>query len=173
MLRRTLFLLSLLLLIPFSFSLSQIGESCQYTKDCENGYCIDTVCVLPEVSAQQDMDACNITADCLEGYCVENTCILPTIRSELLEFGIKSGCAGLVGGTDALSSFLICGTIWLLVFLFSIVSAYTSNKQGYTKLVTIAALLLPLFIALLLYPFIGAIAGLIELALIMRGKGRR
>ena len=118
------------------------------------------------------MSSCTITADCAEGYCVEGTCILPTIRSELFEFGLKSGCAGLLGEADTPPSFILCSTIWLLVVLLSITSAYTSQKKRYGKLVTAGVLLFPSVIALLLLPFIGALAAMVELIILLRRRER-
>ncbi|RLG20012.1 hypothetical protein DRN67_01145 [Candidatus Micrarchaeota archaeon] len=165
--------LILFLMLPLSFSLSKIGESCQYTKDCENGYCLDSICVLPEVSAQRNLQACNVTADCPEGYCLQGTCILPRIRGELIGFGLKSGCEGLVQETDTLSSLILCGSIWLLVILFAIASAYTSHKKRFSKLITATAFILPFFTALLLFPFVGMLVGLIELALLVKVRNKR
>jgi len=172
--RRYVFIfIALLFLLPLSSSLCAVGESCEYTRDCEDGYCVDSTCILPTVSAEREVGQCAATLDCSEGYCSEGTCILPTVRSEILEIGIKGGCAGFVEETGAFGSFAICEAIWLLVPVFSLAAAYTSYKRGNERLLTVAFLIFPFFVALLFFAFLGVIVALLELAFIVwRGKGR-
>ena len=163
-------LLCLLILTQLSFALSKPGEVCNYTRDCETGYCLESVCTLPEVSGQQNLTSCTSTADCKEGYCLDGTCILPTSRGDILRLGLKSGCAGLGVESSSFGSFAICEAIWILVVVFSLIATYTSYKRSYQRLVTVALFLLPLFIAVVLLPFLGALVALLELAVILGRK---
>ncbi|MDO8340065.1 MAG: hypothetical protein Q7T16_05410 [Candidatus Burarchaeum sp.] len=164
------FLLSILLLTQISFALSGPGDSCNYTRDCETGYCLESVCTLPKLSGQQNLTSCASTANCSEGYCVDGTCILPTGRGDILRLGLKSGCAGLGEEFNSLGSFAICESIWFLVPILSLSAAYSSNRRGNRMLITAAVLLLPLFLAIVFLPFLGIIAALLELAVILGRK---
>ena len=164
------FLLCILILTPISFPLSRPGDQCNYTRDCETGYCLENACTLPDVSAQKNLTSCAKTADCGEGYCLDGTCILPSSRGSIFGFGLKSGCAGLAAESSSLGSFAICEAIWLLVPLLSIIAAYSSYRRGNSRLITAAVLLLPLFLAVVLLPFLGVIVGLLEIAVILGRK---
>jgi len=97
---------------------------------------------------------------------------LPTARSDILEFGMKGGCAGLVEETSAFGSFAVCEAIWLLVPLFSIAAAYVSNRAGNNRLFTAAALLLPVFIALISFAFLGILLAVAEIAVVIGMRTR-
>ncbi|VVC04383.1 Uncharacterised protein [Candidatus Burarchaeum australiense] len=160
----------LLLLAPSVHSQSKAGEGCDYTRNCSEGYCLNKVCTLPPVSSQLNTTSCNTTSDCSEGYCLNGGCILPTSRGELIGFGIKSGCAGIAEETGALGSFAVCDIMWILVFVFSIAAAYSSYRRGNDRLITAAFFFLPFFLALILFPFLGLLTALVELAVIAERK---
>jgi len=165
--RAALAFLILISAIPIALALSQPGDECNYTGQCEQGYCLDGKCQLPDLISSRPLGACIETADCLEGYCADGECILPTAKAEILEIGIKGGCSGFTEETGALGSFAICEAVWILVPVFAVAAAYVSARGGNGRFITLAVLLLPIFIALIFFAFLGIMFALAEMALLL------
>lgn len=163
-------LLSILFVLAaasFSFALSDAGGACENTAECSEGYCLNSVCTVPDIVSHQSAGACFQTSDCSEGYCVAGDCILPTARSEILQLGIKSGCAGLTESGSAFGSLAICEAVWVLVPIFSIAAAFTSSRTGHGREMSAAVLLIPIFAAILFFAFLGIVVSLAEIAILI------
>lgn len=161
------------MLISLSYALSGLGGTCNSTGDCEKGYCLSAICYDPSVSTFTSPQNCTKTADCMEGYCLNQTCILPTTKANLFGISPKSGCAGVTDQAYSLGPISICDAIWLLLIFCSAASGYYSSKRGDARLVSLAVLLLPIFLGILFLPFIGLISALIEIGLISSKKRKR
>jgi hypothetical protein len=151
----------------FAHALSAPGDACKNTAECSTGYCLDSKCIVPTIVSHSTTGACAQTSDCSQGYCVAGECILPTAKSEILQLGIKGGCAGLTEQTSALGSLAICEAVWVLVPVFSIAAAYTASRAGHGRELSAAVLLFPLFASIIFFAFLGVIVALAEIALLV------
>ena len=154
------------------FSLSIFAQFCEDSGDCIEGYCYNGECVNPEVGDKIISLPCQNTSNCIEGYCVLDLsrCIIPTAGEKLLNFGIKSGCAGIVVcSADDMVCFILCNLIWVILVVLSILAGYFS-KNFKNKLIPIFSFILPLFVALASIPFAGIIVAIIEIVIIMYYK---
>ncbi|MFA6035462.1 MAG: hypothetical protein WC759_00705 [Candidatus Micrarchaeia archaeon] len=168
--KAALVLLLILSVLPLSSALSAAGGPCNYTGQCSEGYCLDNACKLPPVISSRPISECTKTADCSEGYCSTGTCIIPTVKAEILNIGIKSGCSGLAEETSVFGSFILCEAMWVLVPVFALAAAYISARGGNNRFVTAAVLLLPIFISLIFFAFLGIIFALVEIAAVLARK---
>jgi hypothetical protein len=168
--KAALILLLILLALPLTSSLSAANGPCNYTGQCSEGYCLDNICHLPSIISSRPISECTKTADCSEGYCSTGTCIIPTVRGEILNIGIKSGCSGLAEETSVFGSIILCEAMWVLVPVFALAAAYISARAGNNRFVTAAVLLLPLFVALIFFAFLGIIFALVEIAAVLARK---
>ncbi len=154
--------------ILFVFTFSIFAQTCVDSGDCTEGYCYNGECVNPEVGDKIISLPCQNTSQCIEGYCITelNKCIIPTAGEKLINFGVKSGCTGIVTCSDNNPiCFILCNLIWVILLILSVLAAYFS-KNYTNKLIPIFALILPLFVALASIPFAGIVVAVIELILI-------
>lgn len=110
---------------------------------------------------------CNMTADCCQGYCLEGKCVIPAAPQEPW-IRLRSGCYGILECTDRTCEFL-CNLMWMAVIAMPAYAAYLRRKYRQE-----AALLflLPLAVALILFPVPGIVAAVAALAYaIYRCKG--
>jgi len=168
--KAALVLFLMLFALPLSSALSAAGGPCNYTGQCSEGYCLDGVCNLPSIISSRPVGGCVKTADCSEGYCSLGTCIVPTAKSEILQLGIKGGCSGLSEGTSMFGSFVPCEAMWILAPIFALAAAYVSMRAGNGRFVTATVLLLPIFVALIFFAFLGILLALVEIALLLSRK---
>ncbi|MDO8339766.1 MAG: hypothetical protein Q7T16_03860, partial [Candidatus Burarchaeum sp.] len=148
---------------------------------CETGYFCDLenhACLKKPIIPPPPAFVCKQTCEddgsaaCCSGYCEAGVCRLKPPAPQALTLpggvGVKSGCAGL--GVDL--GFLGCNFLWLLLLSLSALAGYTANKR-FSRLHGAAFLLLPLFVALISYVFIGILLALVELALLAFISGRQ
>ncbi|MCC7552239.1 hypothetical protein KO317_01065 [Candidatus Micrarchaeota archaeon] len=157
-------------LLIFIFSI--FAQTCKDSGDCIEGYCYNGGCINPEVGDKIISLPCQNTSNCIEGYCVLdlNRCIIPTAGEKILNFGIKSGCAGIVTcSSDDLVCVIFCNLIWVILIILSILAGYFSKNLD-NKLIPISAVVLPLFVALASVPFAGIVVAVIEIIIIMYYK---
>jgi len=160
----------LLLLFSFSvnlFSLSNLGDFCQFSRDCAEGFCINNTCKIPEILEQYNVTgSCNSTIDCNVGFCLNNECIVPIQNSyQTLSFGqgLQSSCAGLIENCTGFWC-LFCNVTWILTLITAGASAYITRKSG--RFTPIILFVIPFFAAIIFFPFFGTIVGLLQLFLI-------
>lgn len=153
-------LLTLILANP-AFALSNLGEACRYTGECNEGYCLDSICRYPIVIEKFTAGgSCSYTAECKGGFCKEGTCILPEREEyQILTFGVKSGCAGVIENCTGIFC-AFCDVGWGLLVVGSVVAAFVGRKRG--RLVPFVLFALPVLIGLALFPILGFILALIE-----------
>ena len=166
------YLIVLLLMVSLSLSVYAAGETCTKSEDCPQGYCADGACIIPNVSDVSDWrveGTCITTADCHYGYCVSGECIVPLAGLAKNNFGLKSGCAGLIDCTSGLTCLILCNFIWLLIVILAALAGYSTRKRE-NKVVPIVLVILPLLIALLTYPVIALIEAFLQLIYISAVK---
>ena len=103
---------------------------------------------------------CNMTADCCEGYCLNRVCVIPPAAPEQPWLTLKGGCYGLGQCTDPVVCWLICNFVWVLTLVVSAAAAYVRRAA---REEAVMLFLLPVFIAVVLVPFAGALAAFIAL----------
>ena len=161
-----------IIFILFVFTFSIFAQVCVDSGDCVEGYCYNWECVNPEVGEKIISLPCQNTSQCIEGYCVNDIgkCIIPTTGEKFLNFGIKSGCAGIVTcSSDDPVCFILCNLIWVILIILSVLAGYFS-KNFKNKLIPVSAFILPIFVALVSIPFAGIIVAIIEIIIIMYYK---
>ncbi len=165
---RTSFTLVLLLSI---LSLSQtvfgaeLGQECQYTGECREGFCLNQTCRFPQVIDKFDVTGtCQSTYDCLKGFCKEGQCIVPSREEfEVLSIGTKSGCAGLIENCTGLFC-AFCNVTWIFLFITSVIAGFISRRRG--RMLPFIMFTFPIIMGVLFLPFLGFILGLIEIFII-------
>jgi|GEM_PF-1591583 len=160
-------LIFLLSLTPFIFSFSNLGQQCQFSRDCSEGFCINSTCKIPEVLEQYNVTgSCNATIDCNAGFCLHNECIVPIQNSyQTLSFGqgLSSSCAGFIENCTGFWC-MFCNVTWILTLITAGAAAYITRKSGrFTPIILFA---IPILAAIIFFPFFGTIIGLLELFLI-------
>lgn len=165
--KKKITLVAVFLLVVFAFSI--FAQACEDSGECIEGYCYKGECINPEVADKIIGLPCSNTSDCIEGYCVQELgrCIIPMAGEKIINIGFKSGCTGIVTcPEDNILCFILCNLIWVFLIILSIFAAYVS-RQRKNKIIPIAALLLPIFVALISIPFAGIVVVIIELILLM------
>lgn len=146
-------------------AISEVGGNCYNSGDCRIGYCAEETktCVLPTKIVNFTIGGeCKITANCVEGYCKDNECIIPTTAEyhQSVEFGVKSGCAGMI---ENCAGFWcdFCNLIWLLVIAGAAIAGLLAKRQSI--LLAVAMIILPIIFALILLPVLGFLVSLLEI----------
>ncbi|MFH1285173.1 MAG: hypothetical protein ABIH99_01180 [Candidatus Micrarchaeota archaeon] len=169
-------LLALVLLFSFasiSFALSEVGGACNLTGDCTSGYCTAKTCVAPDVGSVPLGVSCEATANCSIGYCQDGKCILPVGGTNILKPGIKSGCAGIVEGcVGGATCFALCNGIWVLLIALALVCGFVARNES-MRLLPVISVLVPLIIGLLFAAFLGILASLIIIWLLLYRSGKK
>lgn len=161
---RILFLL--LVITPFIFSLSQLGEKCQFSRDCAEGYCINETCRTPAVLEKYyTAGECNSTMDCTNGFCYQNQCTIPAKDSSItpLASGISNSCAGMIENCTGIVC-VFCNATWIILLLAAGMAAFIARSKG--RLTPIILIAIPVLSGIIFFPFIGAIIALLELSLL-------
>ena len=166
----SLLLLSVLPSLAFP-ALSDLGGECRYSGECREGFCLNLTCRFPTILERYDTTGnCSYTAECVAGFCKDGQCILPLREEfEILSFGAKSGCAGVVDNcTGILCAF--CSVTWILLFVGSAIAAFVGRRRG--RVLPALLFLLPMFSGLVLLPVIGLLLVLIEIFILAVLKKR-
>ncbi|MEM3455752.1 MAG: hypothetical protein QXW80_00465 [Candidatus Micrarchaeia archaeon] len=156
----------LLLTTPFIFSISQLGEKCQFSRDCAEGYCIDETCKIPEVLEKYyTAGECNSTIDCTNGFCYQNQCIIPAKDSSIvpLASGLSNSCAGIIENCTGIIC-IFCNATWIILLLAAAMAAFITRSKG--RITPIILIAVPVLSGIIFFPFIGAIIALLELVLL-------
>ncbi|MEM3369774.1 MAG: hypothetical protein QXE90_02885 [Candidatus Micrarchaeia archaeon] len=156
----------LLVITPFIFSISQLGEKCQFSRDCAEGYCIDETCKIPGVLEKYyTAGECNSTIDCTNGFCYQNQCIIPAKDSSVtpLASGLSNSCAGIIENCTGIIC-IFCNATWIILLLAAAMAAFIARSKG--RITPIILIAVPVLSGIIFFPFIGAIIALLELALL-------
>jgi hypothetical protein len=156
--KKALLLAFVLAVFQFVFA----AQSCNSTADCTEGFCQNFACTTPVPADYLKIRACNSTAQCYEGYCYRGQCIIPTASTKIFDFGVKKGCAGLFSGTLGDVDVIICDSVWLLLFILSAAAAFVTRGER-NKLIPLVAFLAPVFVGVMVYPFMGVVLAVLEL----------
>jgi len=161
--RNVLFILLFLSLFSFLFSaLSELGGPCKYTGECREGFCLNQTCRFPQVLEKYIISGnCSYTAQCKDGFCKDGECIIP-LREEmqLLNFGIKSGCAGIIENCTGYFC-LLCDFSWIIMLVTASIASFIGRKKG--RILPILLFALPLLLSFTIFPILGFILALIEI----------
>jgi hypothetical protein len=155
----------LLLLSSFaslSFALANLGDTCKFSGECREGYCLEGVCRFPQVLEKVDIDGnCTYTAECKGGFCKEGMCVTPTREEfQIVSFGVKSGCAGIIENCTGIFC-AFCDVSWILLLVGAVIAAFVGRKRG--RLVPFVLFALPFLVGLIIFPILGFILALIEI----------
>jgi len=157
----------LLSLTPFISSFSNLGQQCQFSRDCSEGFCINSTCKIPEVLENYNITgSCNATIDCNAGFCLHNECIVPIQNTyQTLSFGqgLSSSCAGFIENCTGFWC-MFCNVTWILTLITAGAAAYITRKSG--RFTPMILFIIPILAAIIFFPFFGTIIGLLELFLI-------
>ncbi|MEM4134181.1 MAG: hypothetical protein QXO35_03780 [Candidatus Micrarchaeia archaeon] len=156
----------LLLIIPFILSISQLGEKCQFSRDCAEGYCINETCKIPGVLEKYyTAGECNSTMDCTNGFCYQNQCIIPTRDPSVtpLGSGLSNSCAGIIENCTGIIC-IFCNATWIILLLAAAMAAFIARSKG--RITPIILIAVPVLSGIIFFPFIGSIIALLELVLL-------
>ncbi|MEM4133778.1 MAG: hypothetical protein QXO35_01825 [Candidatus Micrarchaeia archaeon] len=154
-----------ILLVSFVFSLSDLGGPCKYTGECRQGFCLNNTCRFPQVLEKYTIgENCSYTAQCKDGFCKDGECIIP-LREEtqLLSFGIKSGCAGIIENCTGYFC-LLCDFSWILLIVSASIASFVGRKRG--RLLPVLLFGLPMLLGLIVFPVLGFMLALIEILIL-------
>lgn len=158
--------LALLFLFPISSSISKLGERCQFSRDCQEGYCIDGTCKIPSVLEKYyTAGKCNSTMDCVNGFCYQSECIIPARDPEIIPIGagVSNSCAGIIENCTGFVC-MFCNVTWVILLLIAFLAAFISRKKG--RLTPIILFAIPVLAGIIFFPFIGAIIAILELIML-------
>ena len=172
----------------------ELGDRCSATgSDCccdANASCSDGICQIvidpePENETLDDPDTvignitlrdlpdgcsnymCNVTSDCCEGYCYLGECEYLPEALWMFGFWPKPGCAGLPVQPVGIFGFIICDLMWIWVLILSTLAAWTARKDDF-KGTPVGAFIIPILVALLLFPYLGVIVAIAEYFMLTR-----
>jgi len=161
--RNLLFILLFLFVFSFLFyALSELGGPCKYTGECREGFCLNQTCRFPQVLEKYTVSGnCSYTAQCKDGFCKDGECIIP-LREEtqLLNFGVKSGCAGIIENCTGYFC-LLCDFSWIIMLVTASISSFVGRKKG--RILPVLLFALPLLLSFTVFPILGFILALIEI----------
>ncbi|VVC02974.1 Uncharacterised protein [Candidatus Burarchaeum australiense] len=143
-----------------SDSACQSDEFC----DLDSHTCRKKPIILPPFQCKETCEEGG-SGICCSGYCEAGVCRLrpPTAAAVTLPGGveIKSACAGLDLGLDALT----CNLLWLILLILATMAGYVGSRQ-FGRLQGVAFFLLPIFVGLISYASLGILLALIELVVV-------
>ncbi|MCS7109352.1 MAG: hypothetical protein NZ903_00965 [Candidatus Micrarchaeota archaeon] len=161
------FAIILMLIIATTvFPLSSLGEKCQFSRECKEGYCIDGICKIPAVLENyQSFGECNSTNDCSNGFCYQRECVLPKRDPAVMPLGegFKNSCAGIIENCTGFLC-IFCNATWIILLLAAGFSSFLTRKRG--RLTPIILFGIPVIAGLIFFPFIGAMIAIFQLILI-------
>ncbi len=166
---KQIFIFSLALLWLFSAvpAFSPLGGDCNYSRDCSQGYCNQSICKIPDVVEEFSVvGVCNATIDCGNGFCMSGECILPkgmSFSTFSLGAGLQSSCAGIIENCTGIWC-MFCNVTWILLVVGSAAAGFVTRKSG--RMLPLLLFALPLLIGIIFFPFIGFILAVIEIFLI-------
>ncbi|MCX8202257.1 MAG: hypothetical protein N3G74_00375 [Candidatus Micrarchaeota archaeon] len=153
----------IVLISPILFSLSELGGSCQFTRDCKEGYCIEGTCKIPQVLQNYySAGQCNSSIDCLNGFCYQSECIIPKrdVPIAPLGSGISNSCAGFIENCTGIFC-MFCNATWLILLIAAGFAAFITRKRG--RITPVLLFGIPVLAGIIFFPFIGSIIAIIEL----------
>ncbi|MEM4589957.1 MAG: hypothetical protein QXK21_01670 [Candidatus Micrarchaeia archaeon] len=156
---------TILILVAFTFALSDLGGPCRYTGECREGFCLNNTCKFPQVLEKYIISGnCSYTAQCKDGFCKDGECIIP-LREEtqLLSFGIKSGCAGIIENCTGYFC-LLCDFSWILLIVSASIASFIGRKRG--RLLPVLLFGLPMLLGFIVFPVLGFMLALIEILIL-------
>jgi hypothetical protein len=161
--RNLVFILLILSFFSFLFyALSELGGPCKYTGECREGFCLNQTCRFPQVLEKYTVSGnCSYTAQCKDGFCKDGECIIP-LREEtqLLNFGVKSGCAGIIENCTGYFC-LLCDFSWIIMLVTASIASFVGRKKG--RILPVLLFALPLLLSFTVFPILGFILALIEI----------
>jgi len=161
--RNLLFILLFLFVFSFLFyALSELGGPCKYSGECREGFCLNQTCRFPQVLEKYTVSGnCSYTAQCKDGFCKDGECIIP-LREEtqLLNFGVKSGCAGIIENCTGYFC-LLCDFSWIIMLVTASIASFVGRKKG--RILPVLLFALPLLLSFTVFPILGFILALIEI----------
>jgi hypothetical protein len=142
------------------------GTVCTSSNDCCGAQCSDGYCLC-------GMNACSASGECCSGYCEDGQCkVAPTMSSFLLSKPLQ-GCAGLV--EECLpgegSCVAICGGLTLLMLVSAVGSGFVAWQRFAHPVPGIAVAMIPIFVGLLMYTFVGIVSAIVMIAMLTYLKG--
>ena len=143
-------------------ALSELGGPCKYTGECREGFCLNQTCRFPQVLEKYTVSGnCSYTAQCKDGFCKDGECIIP-LREEtqLLNFGVKSGCAGIIENCTGYFC-LLCDFSWIIMLVTASIASFVGRKKG--RILPVLLFALPLLLSFTVFPILGFILALIEI----------
>ena len=158
---------ALVFLASIAFAFSPLGGSCDYSRDCAQGYCNDSICKIPEVLEDYSvLGACNNTIDCGNGFCMSGACILPkgmSFSTFTLGAGLQSSCAGIIENCTGIWC-MFCNVTWILLLVGAAAAAFITRKSG--RILPLLLFTLPVVAGIVMFPFLGTILAFIEILMI-------
>jgi hypothetical protein len=155
-------LLFLSIFTSLLLALSELGGPCKYTGECREGFCLNQTCRFPQVLEKYTVSGnCSYTAQCKDGFCKDGECIIP-LREEtqLLNFGVKSGCAGIIENCTGYFC-LLCDFSWIIMFVTASIASFIGRKKS--RILPVLLFALPLLLSFTVFPILGFILALIEI----------
>ena len=150
-----------------SFALSALGGKCDYSRECIEGYCLNSTCRFPAVLDKFNVTGnCNYTRDCDEGFCKSNQCILPLASDFSISpigAGFGSSCAGLIDNCTGVWC-VFCNATWIILIVAAAGAAFISRKRG--RMLPALLFVLPMMMGFIFFPIAGFILALIEILII-------
>jgi len=147
-----------------AFALSNLGGSCEYSRDCKEGYCFNSTCRFPSVLEKfETLGNCSYTAECFDGFCKDGKCISPIVEEHSIftpAMGIASGCAGFIDNCSGIWC-LFCDATWVLLAVSAAASAFISRKRG--RMLPILLFTLPMAAGFLFFPVLGFMLAVMEI----------
>jgi len=146
---------------------SPLGGQCNYSRDCAQGYCNQSVCKVPDVLENYNVvGTCNSTIDCFNGFCLSGQCVLPKTQSFnvlSLGSGLQSSCAGII---DNCTGFwcMFCNITWIILLIGAALAAFITRKSG--RVLPLLLFALPLAAGIIFFPFLGSILAVVEILII-------
>ncbi len=146
-----------------------VGRNCNFTFQCDQGYCDNSskVCIVPSIEEFRAVGNCTTSRNCSQGFCVQGQCVLPSANTtRFVVVGPKAGCAGLIEFCTPIIPFCyqLCEGIWVLLVLTAIVAGVAARNEK-NKLVPMLLFVMPIVVGFVSFAFLGVLIAITEILL--------
>ncbi|MFA5105884.1 MAG: hypothetical protein WC506_02895 [Candidatus Micrarchaeia archaeon] len=153
--------LLLVLAVPFGHA----QQACNATYQCNEGYCQNSTCTVPEFTVADYHGPCNKTIDCEFGFCYKSQCTSPKPVTSIINIEPKSGCTGFVELVPGGVGTYVCDFMWVILVGAAILAGFFARSFGIVILAV--SLALPLALGLFVAPVAGVAAAIVEIVLLI------
>ncbi len=148
-------------LLLFAFSVAYPQQACNATYQCNEGYCQNSTCTVPQFTVADYYGPCNKTIDCEFGFCYKSQCTNPKPVTSIINIEPKSGCTGFVEFVPGGLGVYVCDFMWVLLVGAAALAGFFSRSFGIVLLLVSVAL--PLALGLFIAPVLGVVAAVAEI----------